>query len=332
MIRKLTTALFCLFAAAAVCGGERGKVLGAESFDLPEWFKSSFLDIADDAAEAGGAGRHLMLFFHLENCPYCAKMLADSFSGANREFITAHFDVVDIDIRGAREVNYGGEEMTEREFARAVGVQYTPTLLFLDSSAVAALTVGGYRSPPALRAALRYVRDGAYREMPLADYAAKHSPARYQLRPHPDFNAGADLSAATRPLMVIVEDDTCADCEWMHKNILHKPDVREQLRRLAVARLDAKSPAAIVSPAGKKSTQAEFAASLGLHYRPGAVFFDGGREVLRLTGLLNRYHFREAARYAAGRHKEKYGTFGAYLRARREELLAAGETVDYSIR
>ena len=332
MFRRLWLPLLLCLSAAVAYGAERGEITGVQSFETPSWFKVSFLDIADDAAEAAEDGRHLMVFFHLKNCPYCAKMLADSFSEKESSaFIRANFDVVEVNVQGDREVAYRDEDIDEDRFAKAVGVAYTPALLFFDAAGVAVLTVNGYRAPMALKTALSYVRDGAYRRMPLAEYGKQKAPVVYKLRAHPDFNAGADLSAVDKPLMVVVEDDTCADCEWVHDNVLNKADVREQLQNLAVARINAKSSDTVTAPSGEKTTQEEFADSLGLHYRPGVVFFDGGREVFRITGLLNHYHFREAARYVAGGHNKKYKRWGAYLRERREELLASGENVDYSI-
>lgn len=330
----LLALLLPLAAHAAEDTNRQGKVKGIEHFDLPAWFKDSFLDIEDDAAEAGENGRHLLAFFHLENCPYCAKMLKDSFAEAtdNAPFIQDNFDAMHIDIRGLREVTYQGEEMNERQFARRIGVQYTPTLLFFEASGQAVLTVNGYRSPKALRRALQYVKDGVYRRMSLTEYAQKNAAGgTYALRPHPDFQSLQDLSAVQGPLMLILEDATCDECAWVHDNILHQPDVREQLQQLTAVRLDANATTPLTTPGGKQISAAQFARDLNLSYRPGVVFYEDGKEIFRVTGLLNHYHFREAVRYVVLGHRRAYPRFGAYLRERRQELLAAGEDVDYSI-
>src|SRR4030065_38785 len=78
-----------------------GKITGGQKYDMPAWFKMSFLDLKDDLKEANAHGRQLLLFLHLEECPYCARMLNENFrEGATREFIERHFDVIGIDIRG----------------------------------------------------------------------------------------------------------------------------------------------------------------------------------------------------------------------------------------
>ena len=318
---------FTVFTAA----GDSGKITGIQSFDIPLWFKNSFLDIQEDAQEAADKERHLLLFFHLKNCPYCAKMLNDSFTQKNELLIRGNFDSVEINIRGQREVTYQDTVITEKQFARQIGVQYTPTLLFLDGAGVAILTVGGYRSPAALREVLHYVDTKAYLEMPFAKYREQHTQPTYTLRPLPDFADIKDLSTISGPLLVMLEDEGCDDCDWTHDNILNQADVREQIRRLTAVRLNAQADTPIIRPNGQPDTMRGFAKQLNLSYRPGIVFFDDGREIFRITGLLNRYHFREAVRYVAIGHRQKFPTFSAYLRQRRKELLAAGETVDYSI-
>ena len=56
----------------------QGKLTGGIRYQMPEWFKESFLEIADDAIEAAEADKHLILFMHLNECPYCAKVLEES--------------------------------------------------------------------------------------------------------------------------------------------------------------------------------------------------------------------------------------------------------------
>lgn len=137
-------------------------------YTLPEWFKPSFLDFRQDVAEARKQGRQVMVFFHLDNCPYCARMLKDSFtSGANHDFIRKHFDVVAVNVRGSLETKWvNGETYTERGLTVHLGVRGTPTLVFLDQDGKNVLQLAGYRDPGALRAALDYVQGQRYRSGP----------------------------------------------------------------------------------------------------------------------------------------------------------------------
>jgi thioredoxin-related protein len=268
-------AVIALF-TVTIGGHADGRIIGTKNYDIPNWFKDSFLDINEDSAEAALAGRHLLVFFHLKDCPYCAKMLEDSFAdgAANQIFSRSHFDIVDINIRGAREVTINGNTMTEKKYARYANVQYTPTLLFMAANGNTVLEINGYRSPPALRQALEYVHNGAYKTMSYNDYRVRDtSEPVYHLRDDPLFTKNDDLSVRHHPLMVLVEDNNCHGCNWLHDNILNLVDVREQMQQLTVARVDALSDAPLITPSGKKTTARQFAADLNLHYRPGVVFF-----------------------------------------------------------
>ena len=64
--------------AAAFAGGtaERGaRSSAAMPHEAPSWFKESFLEIAEDVDEASEANKHVLLFFQLNACPYCDRML-----------------------------------------------------------------------------------------------------------------------------------------------------------------------------------------------------------------------------------------------------------------
>lgn len=321
--------------ALAAPWGARAQVVGLGAFDLPEWFKVSFLEIEDDAREAADAGRHLMMFFHLENCPYCKRMLDDSFTDGSPEagFIARHFDVVALDVEGDLEVTVGDRTVTEEEYSREIGVQYTPTIVFYEPDGTPIIKVVGYRAPEAFAHVLDFVREKAYadgRYLDFTDYVAVRERQVWDLPDHPRFADTDDLAKVGKPLMVVIEDPACHECRELHSRLLPQEDVQEHLDGLVVVRIDSRSERALVTPAGKSTTEAQFARDLGIHYRPGIVFYDGAEEIFRVTGALNPYHFREAVRYVAGLHHRRHGTWGSYLGERRRQIIADGGVVDYT--
>ena len=111
-----------------------GKYYGARSAEKPEWFKHSFLEFEDDVAEAAAAGRRVMLYFHQDGCPYCARLVEENFADPElQSYIVENFDGISLNLWGDREVvSVSGRDFTEKTFAAALKVQYTPTLVFLD--------------------------------------------------------------------------------------------------------------------------------------------------------------------------------------------------------
>jgi thioredoxin-related protein len=144
--------------AALAEGGEEG----------PAWFKQTFLDMKEDLADARKANRRLMLYFYMDGCPYCARFMRETL--ARRELADKtrrYFDVVAIDLRGAREVtDLAGKAMPENAFAAAMGVKYTPTFLMYDETGKVALRLVGFQSQARFSSALDYVVSGAFRQYP----------------------------------------------------------------------------------------------------------------------------------------------------------------------
>ncbi|HIP75675.1 MAG TPA: thioredoxin, partial [Psychromonas hadalis] len=59
---------------------KQGDFLGGKSIEVfPDWFKTTFMDFAEDIEEATDEDRHVMIYFHQNGCPYCAKLVEDNF-------------------------------------------------------------------------------------------------------------------------------------------------------------------------------------------------------------------------------------------------------------
>ena len=177
---------------------QRGKVTVSPNHQAPAWFKESFLEIQEDAAEAGEADKHLMLFFHLNNCPYCDRMLTESFEAdPNMSYVQEHFDVIMLNVKGDREVVFN-EELTllEKELAELLEVRGTPVILFLTPENKPVARVNGYRAPPRFRSVLEYVSSKAYKKTTLTRFMARNLTADvYALRDDALFKPIRDLSA-----------------------------------------------------------------------------------------------------------------------------------------
>ncbi len=331
MSRWVATLLVALISTAALA---TGKVTGGIQSHHPEWFKESFLDIAEDVGEAAEADKHVILFMYLNGCPYCNKMIEENFKHSlDTDLIREHFEVIAINIKGDREVAFNEEvTVTEKQLADLVQVNYTPTTVFLNQENQVVLKLNGYRSVEKFGQALRYVQQKKYTEMKLADYIEQQqAPVHYQLRDHPLFTVMEDLSQVEGPLALLFEDSSCDACDALHDGHLKNPAITGVLEKMTVVRLDAASEAPLIDVEGRQTTARAYAKSLGLTYRPGIVLFDKGREIRRIDGLLYSYHFEEVLRYVAERHYQRYpDDFYKYLGARTQQLLDRGVNIDLS--
>jgi len=334
----LSILLFTLALAPGVASADEpsttGVMKGGVRYHIPSWFKDSFLDIPEDLAEAEASGRHVLLFLHLDECPYCAQMLRESFTDSDFvDQIKAQFDCIAINIRGDREVALDAETtVSEKQLAELLNVSATPTLLFLDPDSNPVLRINGYRSPRAIKTALDYVQNTAYKTSTLPEYAAAlERPPVYEFRDDPLFIEVSDLSTLdARPVAVLFEDGDCDECDPFHDRQLKDPEVRATLSGFDLVRLDALSDQPIIDVNGNQTTPRAWAKSLALDYRPGLVLFDQGRELIRADGMLNIFHFHQVLLFVADGEYRNFPSYRDYSRARRQALLAAGAVIDYA--
>lgn len=297
----------CLFAAATEA--KTGTVSGVKISEHPDWFKESFLDIADDVDEAAEAGKHVMLFMHLNGCPYCFKTVEENIKNSPyTDFIKKNFDVIAINIQGDREIAFNEvETLKEKALAKMLNVRFTPTVIFLDSNNQQVLRLNGYRTRSAFKHALDFVKSKAYQQTTLVEYIATQKTAkRYQMREHPQLQAITNLQRiADKPLALLFEDEWCNDaCNTLHDDILSLPETQKVLDNFTFVRLDAASTKPIIDVEGNQTTPKAYAQKLGISYRPGIVMFDRGREIRRIDGMLYSFHFQESMRFVGERAYE----------------------------
>ncbi|MBK1643834.1 thioredoxin [Thiocapsa imhoffii] len=309
-----------------------GQLIGVKALSHPDWFKNSFLDLAEDVEEAAAQGKHVILIMEMEGCPYCYKMIQENFANAPyRDFIQEHFDVIALDTKGDRKVAVTAEmSMTEKEMAELYQVRFTPTLIFLDPDNRPVARITGYRHLDDFKLVLDYVQERAYTQQDFNQYAlARRDADLYQFRAHPHIQDLDDLSQVEdTPLAILFEDGGCVACDALHDGHLADPHIRELLEGFTLVRLDTRSEAPLIDVRGKTTTPKAFAEALGIHYRPSIVFFDAGSEVTRIEGDLYRFHFGGFLEYVAGRHAESFpdSPFD-YINAKAAELMAAGQDV-----
>ena len=334
LIIVVTAASFLSLTLGAAAGEQptMGKVIGGQVTEFPHWFKESFLEIAEDVKEAKEQNKHVLLFFHLDNCPYCYKMIEENFKAAPyAKFLKNNFDVIVINIRGDREVALNQESsFKEKELAQHLGVRYTPTILFFDNKNKVVLRLNGYRSQQAFKYALDYVNDRAYISTSLSRYIEdKSSEQVYTLRDNNSFSDIVDLSSVSdKPLAVIFEDSSCDGCDTFHDEILKLPETVKLLKKYTVVRLDAFSKQPIKDVSGNSTTPRALASALDITYRPGVVLYDKGKEIMRIDGMLRSFHFQQVLRYVAKRHYTQYPKFGDYRKVNSRAILKSGRDID----
>jgi thioredoxin-related protein len=326
--------VFCVAVSAAQAVENKGAFHGAGSFSIPAWFKHSFLDLGEDIRDAAADNKRVMVYFHQNGCPYCAALVNNNFSQKHIvDYMKQHFDSVDINMFGDREViDLQGKSVNEKTFAANMKVWFTPTLVFFDEKGKVALRINGYYKPHELMAALQYVAEKKEGQMPFREYYAKLSP------PASSGKLNSEAFFAKPPyaldkvnndfIAVFFEQKDCQDCDRLHKEVLSLPDTQEQIKRFHTIQLDRWSNTPLVTPTGEKTTAKAWANKLNVAYVPSVVLFDKGKEIIRIEAFLKSFHVQSVFDYVSSRGYKKETSFQRYIEKRAEHIREQGKDVD----
>lgn len=308
----------------------------------PSWFKVSFLDLFDDIEDAADNNKRLLIYYYQDGCPYCKKLLQENFSQHEiSDKAKKYFDVVSINLWGDKEVTVGDKTYTEKEFAEALKVQYTPTLLFFDENNKIVFRANGYYPPEKFSALLDYVGSKQDAELSYQEYMAKVNPQSSTGRLHKDVNSFpsvSDLSStdvttnvtkAGKYTLVLFEQKKCNACDELHLDILKRKESVELLAKFNVAVVDMWSNRMVVTPSGEKIKLNEWAKKLDVKYAPSLLFFDDkGAEVFRADGYLKAFHTQSVMDYVSSEAFKTQSNFQRYIDERADHLREQGVEVN----
>ena len=299
----------------------------------PAWFKVSFLDLFEDVQDAADDSKRLMVYYYQDGCPYCKKLLQDNFS--QREIsdkAKKYFDVVSINLWGDKEVVVGEKTYTEKEFAEALKVQYTPTLLFFNEKNKIIFRANGYYPPEKFSALLDYIGTKQETIISYQDYMEKISPQPSTGHLHDDINnvtSVSNLSGSVKPLLVMFEQKKCNTCDELHLDILKRKVSVELLSHFTVVVLDMWSDQLITTPTGEVLKIHDWAKKLNIKYAPSLVYFDKqGVEVFRSDAYLKAFHTQSVMDYVSSGAYKTESNFQRYIDKRANHLREMGVEVN----
>lgn len=328
--------LAALLAAALLAAPAQAQVASPHAIDIPRWFANSLLDFKDEVADAAREGKRVMVYFGQDGCPYCKALMKANFGpGPITDKTRRHFVAVAVNIWGDLDTTWtDGAAASEKQLARRLDVQFTPTLLFLDSDGRVQLRLNGYQPPERFTHVLDWLIERRDREQSLAEYLALklQEPVLPPSGPRPYLMKDASNLARAgraRPLAVLFESDACKACAEMHAEAFTRETIRPLLRGFDIARATPGNPQQLTTPDGRRVEARAWARDLQINHYPTVVFFDArGREVFRFDGYLRPFHIESAFDYVASGAVAREPQFQRFVQARAERLQAAGRPVD----
>ena len=332
---------------------EIGTYSGAKTATHPTWFKDSFLELEEDIADAAEQNKRLVVYFWQPGCPYCAQLWSDNF--AEKDIIDSfrkNFEIVAINMWGNREVvSVAGKNYSEKTFAEALSIAYTPTLFFFDENKKVVLKLEGYVPPENFRLALQYVSQHKEKQGNYAAFvAAQKANNRSEIPENPENpetqgKLAAEAFFSQPPYYldashlneqdkgkyqaVFFEEANCKNCDLLHQKTLQDKDTLKLVKQFKAIQLNRYAATEVITPAGKKTTAKEWATELNISYLPAMVFFDPqGKQVMRIDIQMRSFHVQSIFDYVlSGAYKTELN-FQRYISARADKIREQGKDID----
>lgn len=180
MTRLILTALAMVFASTL-----HAAELGDDGLHKPDWFRETFKDLQEDAAEAEGEGKRLLVIVEQRGCSYCKEMHEKTFPDPRvKALLENDYYPVQINLHGDIEiVDTDGETLTEKAATRKWGVLFTPTMILMPPTidATASLTQQAVAVMPGAFSAgttldlLTWVKESRYLDQSEEDFQRYHA-------------------------------------------------------------------------------------------------------------------------------------------------------------
>ena len=316
-----------------------GKFIGASVTQYPEWFKDSFLELEEDINEASERNKRLMLIFYQDGCPYCNALIERNFS--QKDIIDKtreNFDIIAINIWGDRTlIDVDGKEYTEKTFAEANKIQFTPTIFFYNESSKMILRLNGYHRPQRFSLELDYIAQHLEEKLSYREFMKQNRPTKRSnkdLIKNSIFNSNTHdyakkIKQKRKPLAVFFEQKDCPACEKMHSKVLSDNTVRNEATKFDTTQLDMWSKQSIITPSGQKLQAREWAKRLDIKYAPTIILFDeNGEEIIRSEAYFKVFHTRAIFNYVNSGAYKLESNFQRYLTELTEHIRSQGMNVD----
>ncbi len=152
--------------AAAIPDASKQDKSATKAFDKLEWLA---FDAA--AARAKDQKKHVIVDIYTTWCGWCRVMDKETYGNPEvAAYLRENFVLAKVNGESSAKLKWRGKELTERQFARAVGVTGYPATYFFKPDTELLGGVGGFLKPPEFLMYARYVSTKWYEKGKIGDY------------------------------------------------------------------------------------------------------------------------------------------------------------------
>lgn len=154
---KVPTVFALSLAALILWNSMSPAALAGDKKEL-QWFS-----FEQGSAEAQRTGKKLLVDVYTTWCGWCKKMDANTYGSSSvASYLKDHYILVKLNAESDSPLTYKREKYSEKEFARAFGVNGYPTTLFLKSNGDPITKYPGYADASKFRDIVSYIAEDHY--------------------------------------------------------------------------------------------------------------------------------------------------------------------------
>jgi thioredoxin-related protein len=176
-MRPYRSALLALFAVLSLqtcpaqASGEKPIPRALMNAPVPGERKLDWLAFDAAASRASREGKHVIVDIYTTWCGWCRVMERQTYANSEvADYLTQNFVLAKVNGESSSKLHWKGREITERQFAREVGVTGFPTTFFLKPDLDVLGGVPGFIRPHDFMIYARYVGTRWYEKGKLQDY------------------------------------------------------------------------------------------------------------------------------------------------------------------
>jgi thioredoxin-related protein len=141
-------------------------------FILPLYLYANDINFDTIVKQSSKQNKQVMVFFHMEHCPWCHKMIDVSLSKQDvQDTINKYFTYIDVDIETSGNILYKNQTYSKRDFAREFNIYFYPTTLMFDDGIVIK-NINGYRNKNKFTNLIKYIGTKSYKDMTIKEFIA----------------------------------------------------------------------------------------------------------------------------------------------------------------
>jgi thioredoxin-related protein len=122
-----------------------------------------WISLADAQALSKNDHKKILVDIYTDWCEFCKKLEEQVYPDSLvRESIYEYYHAVKLDAESDEVIEFNGETLSKKQFAKKLGVRSYPTILFIDTEGELILQINGYMPAEDFKNMLVYIGEEAY--------------------------------------------------------------------------------------------------------------------------------------------------------------------------